>query len=358
MALKGTLGDFSIAEIFQLIGQQQKTGVLSVTHESAVVHVIFDGGRIVGAAEGNHGEDDRLVDRLQRMEVLSPEDLRELREARSGSVVDIADFLTARGALSREEIAHLLGLEIHNTLLNLFLWADGHYEFTPRSVRFEMEFTPGVPAEELLLDGLRAKDEWSSIERKLPNFSAVPEKIEGGMDDISEIGEGDVELGVYALVDGSTSVRGIIDRSRLSDFEACRILANLVSRGYIRVVSRAPDTRAAHWRERYPLSVLAACAAAIVTCGLLLGWFAGGALARARDGGTLVLRGPEAAAVFASNARARLRTALELYRVEQGKYPDQLEALAEAGLITPRDAAAPLYYEAQGNRYALLMTPR
>jgi hypothetical protein len=358
MALKGTLGDFSIAEIFQLIGQQQKTGVLSVSHESAVVHVIFDGGRVVGAAEGNHGEDDRLIDRLQRTGILTPEDLRELRNARTGSIIDIADFLTARGALAREEIAHLLGLEIHNTLLKLFLWSDGHYEFTSRKVRFEKEFTPGVPAEELLLDGLRAKDEWSSIERKLPSFSAMPEQIEGAMDDIGEIGEGEIELGVYALVDGRTSVRGIIDRSRLSDFEACRILANLVSRGYIRVVSRTPDAPPSRWQERYPPAVMATCAAAIIVCGLLLGTAAGGMLGRVSAERLLTLRGPDARNVFASNARARIRTALELYRVEKGTYPDHLEALAEAGLVSPRDAGAPLFYEAQGNRYALLMAAR
>ncbi|MDP3936604.1 MAG: DUF4388 domain-containing protein [Deltaproteobacteria bacterium] len=358
MALKGTLGDFSIAEIFQLIGQQQKTGVLSVTHDSAAVHVIFDGGRIVGAAEGNHGEDDRLIDRLQRMSILSPDDLRELKAARTGSVVDIADFLTQRGALSREDIAHLLGLEIHNTLLNLFLWSDGRYEFTPRKVRFDSEFTPGVPAEELLLDGLRAKDEWASIERKLPTFSAVPVQIEGAMDDISELGEGDIELGVYALVDGNSSVRAIIDRTRLSDFEACRILANLVSRGYIRVVSRVPDARTAHWRERVPPTAVAACAAAVILCGLLVGTFAGSLSGRAGEDRVPALRGPDARYVFAHNARARLRAALELYRVENGAYPDHLKALAEAGLVSQRDAGSPLFYEAQGDRYALLMSPR
>ena len=47
MALKGTLKDFSIADIFQLIGQQQKTGSLYITHEEQISHVMFDQGNVV-----------------------------------------------------------------------------------------------------------------------------------------------------------------------------------------------------------------------------------------------------------------------------------------------------------------------
>ncbi|MFQ5457337.1 MAG: DUF4388 domain-containing protein [Myxococcota bacterium] len=356
MALKGTLGDFSIGEIFQLIGQQQKTGVLSVSREATAVHVIFDGGRVVGAAEGSHGEDDRLVERLERMGILSPGDIRVLREAQSNSILQMAEFLSSRGALTREDFAHYLGLEIQNTLLHLFLWADGQYEFTPRQVRFEKEFTPGVPAEELLLDGLRAKDEWASIARLFPAWDAVPEQVPGVAVEDGTVPGSEVDRRVRELIDGTSTVRAIIDRSRLSDFEASRILANLVDRGYIRVTTGPPrDGGPGRRQNRFPPAALAACAAAVIVCGLLLGSLAGAFLWSARGDRGLSLRGPGPESVLASNVRARLRAALELYRIENGEYPDRLEALAQAGLISSRDAGAPLHYETQGDRYALLM---
>ncbi|MET0405181.1 MAG: DUF4388 domain-containing protein, partial [Cystobacter sp.] len=49
MALTGTLKDFGIADILQLIGQQQKTGVLALTHKDDSVHVAFKDGNIVKA---------------------------------------------------------------------------------------------------------------------------------------------------------------------------------------------------------------------------------------------------------------------------------------------------------------------
>ena len=42
MALKGTLKDFGIADILQLIGQQQKTGTLHLKAREEEVHVSFN----------------------------------------------------------------------------------------------------------------------------------------------------------------------------------------------------------------------------------------------------------------------------------------------------------------------------
>ena len=49
MALKGTLKDFGIADILQLIGQQQKTGSLVLTQKQDSVAVTFKDGNIVRA---------------------------------------------------------------------------------------------------------------------------------------------------------------------------------------------------------------------------------------------------------------------------------------------------------------------
>jgi hypothetical protein len=44
---------------------------------------------------------------------------------------------------------------------------------------------------------------------------------------------------------------------------------------------------------------------------------------------------------LARSQLARLRGALEVYRLEQGAYPERLEALVEAGLASPRDLRYP-----------------
>ncbi len=355
MALQGTLRDFSIAEIFQLIGQQQKTGMLTVTRDKQVVHVIFDQGRVVGAAEGDHGEDDRLAERLERMGLLSQESIRELRGAQRGSLSRIGPVLAAQGTLPKEDLTALLRLEMINVVLGLFRWESGQYEFSARKVRFEPEFAIGVPAEQVLLDGLRAKDEWPSIDRSLPTLSAIPERAGEAPGRMGEEGGGGPERTIYDLIDGKRSFRGVIDESRMGEFEACRILANFKAQGYIQLAAReGPIALGRRWQERHPPAALAACVAAVVGCGLLAGSLLGPAIGRLRGGAGLVLSGIDSTAVMMENRRSRIREALEVFRVERGRYPARLDELVSSGLLRARDVGIPLHYEALGDSYALL----
>jgi hypothetical protein len=57
MALQGTLKDFSIADIFQLIGQQGKSGSLIIVSDEKETHIVFDKGSVV-LARFNKGHDE------------------------------------------------------------------------------------------------------------------------------------------------------------------------------------------------------------------------------------------------------------------------------------------------------------
>ena len=60
MALEGTLKDFSLADIFQLIGLQRKTGVLTLRGKDDTVTVTFLDGKVVGADSLSHRLENRL----------------------------------------------------------------------------------------------------------------------------------------------------------------------------------------------------------------------------------------------------------------------------------------------------------
>jgi hypothetical protein len=60
------------------------------------------------------------------------------------------------------------------------------------------------------------------------------------------------------------------------------------------------------------------------------------------DGGDAsVLRDNVAPRYLARYQLARLRGALDVFRVERGQYPERLEDLVEAGLVSPRDLRHP-----------------
>ena len=49
IALRGNLKDFGIAEVFQLIGQQRKTGLLEISAKGRQVCLAFSDGAVVRA---------------------------------------------------------------------------------------------------------------------------------------------------------------------------------------------------------------------------------------------------------------------------------------------------------------------
>jgi hypothetical protein len=75
VALEGTLRDFSLADIFQLIGLQRKTGVLTLRAPEDVVTVSFLDGKVVGADSLNKRIEDRLGQVLLKTGAVTQEEL-------------------------------------------------------------------------------------------------------------------------------------------------------------------------------------------------------------------------------------------------------------------------------------------
>jgi len=76
MALEGTLRDFSLADILQLIALQHKTGLLNVRSPSDTVSLGFVDGMLVSAESSAQRLDTRLGTVLVKTRRLSPEALQ------------------------------------------------------------------------------------------------------------------------------------------------------------------------------------------------------------------------------------------------------------------------------------------
>ena len=77
MALEGTIKDFGLPDIFQLIGLQRKTGLLTLKHDQDQVTVYFENGMVVNADSASKRLEDRLGNVLVKQGKLSKERLEE-----------------------------------------------------------------------------------------------------------------------------------------------------------------------------------------------------------------------------------------------------------------------------------------
>jgi hypothetical protein len=371
MALEGTFKDFGLADIFQLVGLQKKTGVLTVRGEGGrLVTVSFDKGMVVFADEFQRSEAERLGSVLLRTRRLSPEQLARAMELQTSNAQRLGHILVEQRLITLPELSQALQLQVKETVYRLFRWQEGSYHFSPEPVTFDAAIHLPLPAEFVLMEGIRMIDEWPILEKKIPNFQVVFERVPGaararqaagrpGKADIEDLmaivedetgaregaafergGEtlGPKENAILALVDGTRTVRDLIDHGRLGEFETCKVLYGLLSLNLVRareVAAPAPAAAAAAPRRprgRAREYALAAAAALLALTAFLFNpWGIVAQGFRAREGRR------ESAALLDAVRLRRVRQALEVYLLEKQAYPASLEKLAESGLLRPSE---------------------
>ena len=108
MALEGTIKDFGLPDIFQLIGLQRKTGVLTLTSEKDTVSVTFENGMVVMADSSLKRLEDRLGSVLVKQSKLSKERLEEALQTQKATLQVLQDT-SARTAESLQAACQAAG---------------------------------------------------------------------------------------------------------------------------------------------------------------------------------------------------------------------------------------------------------
>jgi hypothetical protein len=363
VALRGNLGDFGIADVFQLIGQQRKTGILELRGEGGHVEVRFDRGAVVSAAPVRAQPHDALCEMLVRAGLLEAEQLAALRRESLAAAQSVPALAIERGWLDPERIEEIEDLVTRETFFAILRWRSGAFDFRAQPVLHARAVDALHGAEQILMDGLRMLDEWQSFAHAVPSEALVFAPA-GGSGAWRVAAAGAVPQAalerVFGLVDGRSDVRRVIDRSRLGTFDAVRALAELRRAGIIAVCepagahAQAPPARA---RARRGVSRAALAAAAPLALLLLV---AGAALAGrgapAPRAGFPILASPLAAA-RAAHATRGLRQVLAAERFASGRLPASPDALAAPARAMAAPGSRPYYYRALGSEGAVLLAP-
>jgi hypothetical protein len=360
--LSGNLSDFGIADVFQLIGQQRKTGTLDLHSGASRAHLRFDRGLVVSAwvSRGRSGELDPLADRLIRCGQLTRERADEAVAAARASAQTFAKTLVARGWVDAGTVRDADGLVTRDAVFDVLRWQTGTFDFHAQAVEHDRDPAELLGAEQILMDGLRMVDEWQSFAQRVPSEDTVFARAEGS--DSPAASSGDAGR-VLALIDGRLSVRRVIDLARLGTFDGMRILSDLRQSGAIRAVSaedaplprRGTRSAAAGWLA------LRRTAAALVPLAALAGvaWRTSAPPPPAPAIDQRIERGTLADLREAYALRA-VRNAIEAYRLARGSWPERLEDLSGVGLLSPETLATlggRAYYSVDREKGPILLAP-
>src|SRR5919199_383058 len=195
MALEGTLRDFSLADIFQLIGLQRKTGVLTLRSKEDAVTVTFLDGKVVGADSSSHRLENRLGHVLIKSGLLQPDQLARALEIQKETLQRLGFILTHYGIISAESLKQAIQLQILQIVYRLFRWKDGDYHFSQETtIEYDRDNVVPITAESILMEGARMIDEWPIIEKRIRSYDMVFRKkqiaqeiVVVGAEDVDEI---------------------------------------------------------------------------------------------------------------------------------------------------------------------------
>jgi hypothetical protein len=392
MALEGTLKDFSLADIFQLIGIQQKTGVLTLKSEEDVVTVSFEGGSVVSADSQKKKLEDLLGSVLAKSGRITETQLQNALRIQKRTLQRLGHILIQERLITHDDLREALRLQITQVVYRLFRWTEGDYSFKQEtSIEYDQEhFTP-LSAESILMEGIRMIDEWPIIEKKIRSVDMVftrakpmaPVSIRYEEEEEDVLGAAitgtrpavgtreepppdavvmsDKEAKVYEKIDGQRTVQELIDRAGLGDFETCRTLYDLLARGIVQEIypdagrpatPTAPRAKASPilWSTLTALLLLGAAASA-VTMGL-------NPINRLPPAHSDPLFDELRAAITRSHVQ-RLDEAIQVYYLEKRFYPDDLSELARGHLVGPealRDAwGRELGYQLEDGGYRIVV---
>ncbi len=374
MALKGTLKDFGIADIFQLIAHQQKTGILDLAREEEQIQIVFEEGFVIMAEPKMKRKGEKLGELLLRSGLIADKDLEEALEIQKETLQKLGDILIERNVINKDGLRKVLRLQTEETLFSVLQWTDGLYEFHQMPVRYERDIYRQISAEHVLMEGYRRLDEWKMIRNDVPTpeivFTLGDESLpfmEAGKLNLEKrefrkLSE--EEKKILAMVDGNRTVREIRDLSLLGEFEAMKALSNLLKGRYIEPVRQENEEEAGEGtlpalQTQGYLKIAAATVLVLALWLLVLGFEFSPRPLKVGPEVRETARPHELKIIWLNGVRDQLDSALEVYRIGEGSYPLKLDDLVQGGtyvfLRFSRGLGQDLFYLNRGDNYLLLL---
>jgi hypothetical protein len=369
IVLRGNLKDFGIADVFQLIGQQRKTGVLEFTGtDGRRVQLRFDRGAVVSAAPAESRAHESLGNMLVRCGCLTRVRVDELLAECEPSGQSLPRLAVARGFVDDTELEKIEDLLTLETIFEVLRWTDGSFDFRNQQVFHSRPIETLLGAEQILMDGLRMIDEWQSFADLVPSEEMVFERA-GRFETFRD--QMNTQMGrrldhaerVYSLIDGRLGVRRIIDLSRLGSFDATRAIVGLAKAGVIAPADVGSQQRRRRARPKVLPPVDARSWVATLIPLLLLAAVTVATHWRSEAtplAGAVEIDASALDLVRDGYSTLRVGHALESYRFAAGRWPGRLSDLARAGILTTAQLASDEgrpYYFARRADGAVLLAP-
>lgn len=231
--IQGDLASVSIVEVMQMLGLQHQTGKLVINRTGESIEVYFKNGAVVFASSNGSGSGTAVEELLRKSCRMEENSLRHVLRIAEMTSQPIDSILAQEKQFNTKTFAECLRRHTETAVYKVMAWKQGNF-FFEKAAPPTFSNPIQLKVDDLLLEGARRADEWSLIQQKIPNFNIVFEPMIGNAEELSTRGMSDVDIKVFALINGRRTIQEIIDLLCLSEFDVGKSLFILLSVNLIR----------------------------------------------------------------------------------------------------------------------------
>lgn len=224
--LAGTIGEVGIVDLLSFCNMFRKSGLLHFSLGGGDKTLFFQNGEIVYAT--STFPDEELGEVLYALGKLDRDLLHGARQF-AGSDIPLGKILVEQGVINSKDLWAATRSQIETIIYNLFAFSQGAFVFVARPLAEELILRLSMSTQNLIMEGLRRVDERALYMQKVKSLDSVPVATGKVPNDLDSTSQKMLALVQAGVCDGHELLR----RSGAGDFDALRLLSQLVDRGVV-----------------------------------------------------------------------------------------------------------------------------
>ena len=267
MALEGSLRDFDLFSLFNMIKTQGKSGTLVLSRAQEFVKIFFDQGEIVGCDSNQVRMEDRVGAMLVRLGRLSGEELLAMIQRQRQTLKRMGTLLLESGRVTSQDLQDALFNQAMSIIYRTFRWVEGDYRFDSiLPLDLDRENFPPIPVDTVLMEAARIMDEWPEVQRRLPVATVPLQRTEVAKDlrldldhDLSSVLDGKGETPhessglsheqetTLTYFEEPSSIQNVLQISRYDELDTCKLIADLLEMGLLEAMDNVEAKKTPAW---------------------------------------------------------------------------------------------------------------
>jgi hypothetical protein len=236
--LDGDLARIQLPDVLSFLAMIRGTGKLIIRNAPLERTMHWKDGEIVFA--NSNSPEHSLGQFLLRNGKISPSQYEESRR-RVTQQTRHGKLLVQMGAISPKDLWWGVKNQALEIIYSLFTWKEGRFTFVDSVEELSQErIVLSINTSSVIMEGIRRLDESARIREKITGLDMVFMKVPGAAPDFNALEMSEAEIAIYNNIDGKMTIRELIGKSDLTEFEVTRILFQLIS---ARLIENAPEER-------------------------------------------------------------------------------------------------------------------